>query len=388
MELILSIVALAVGPLLFPLAKRQPRLLCGMDGFVLVSIAGLSLLHLMPVALDHAGPLALVTAFLGLLGPFLFGRGLSHAGQRNVHNIFILIAVAGLAFHAMIDGAALFHGTQHSAGHAGEHLELGAMVAAVLIHRVPMSLLVWWSLSPRMGKPIAAGALGVLAVATVTGFWVGGSFHITPELMGHLIALVAGSLVHVVAHDTSSEIIPRHCHDAWHATYSALGGAVAAAGLVAFGHIHEFEPAWQRFVALIVEGAPAILAGFALLVAAVRFGVPLLAGDDGTVAEPCGSHEVESPDQLGWFEWIDRVTPWFALALAIVFVLQAVAPKFALSVGESALAAEQHWWEWAAAAVLGIVLVVSYFRVGPRGMLAQLFPFEHDHGHGDHGHHD
>lgn len=260
MELFLSILALVAGPLLFPVAKRHPRLLCGMDGFVLVAIAGLSLFHLLPIAIDHAGSAALLTALAGVLGPFLFGRNLPHGGQRKVHNAFIIVAVVGLAFHAMIDGAALFQGTHETM----EHITLGPMVAAVLIHRVPMSLLVWWSLRPRMGRKVAAGALGALAVATAAGYLLGGTIHFTPVLMGHLIAFVAGSLVHVVGHDTASELIPRHCHDAWHATYSAIGGTAAALGLFFFGHMHRFEPAWERFSSLFVEAAPALLIGFTL----------------------------------------------------------------------------------------------------------------------------
>lgn len=261
MELILSIVALAAGPLLFPVVRKHPRLLCGMDGFVMVAIAGLAIFHLLPTAIDHAGSWSLLTALAGVLGPFLFGRNLPHGGQRNVHNIFILVAVAGLAFHAMIDGAAIFHGT-HS--HGAHDMHLGGMVVAVLIHRVPMSMLVWWSLRPRMGIKIAASALGGLALATGAGYLLGGEFHFTPTLMGHLVAFVAGSLVHVVAHDTASDLIPRHCHDEWHATYSGIGGAVAAVGLVFFGHMYRFEPAWERFVALFVESAPALLIGFTL----------------------------------------------------------------------------------------------------------------------------
>jgi hypothetical protein len=381
-EFWLSILALAAGPLLFPVAKRHPRLLCGMDGFVLVAIAGLSLFHLLPVAIDHAGSLSLLTALGGVLGPFVFGRNLPHKGQRNVHNIFIILAVAGLAVHAMIDGAALFHGTHHGL----DDVHLGGMVAAVLIHRVPMSLLVWWSLRPRMGLGVASGALGLLAVATGAGYVLGGSLHLTPVVMGHLVAFVAGSLVHVVAHDTASELIPRHCHDAWHATYSAIGGAVAAVGLAFFGHLHEFEPAWERFSALVVETAPALLGGFVALVILVGVTVPLLAnmGEDDEDDEH-DEHDIDEPQ--GWLDWMDRVSPWLALVLAIAFGLQAAAPEFAVSFGTDALDADHAWWEQACAAVLVAVLVVSYFRLGPRGILGQLFPAGHGHGH-DHDHHD
>lgn len=271
MELSLSIVALAFGPLLFPVVKRHPQFLCGMDGFVFVSILGLSLFHLMPAAIEHAGWWTLLAAVAGILGPFIFGRNLHHLGQRKVHNIFILIAVAGLGLHAMIDGAAIFHGTQgghlehvgHSHGMA-EDVRFGGMVAAVLIHRVPMSLLIWWSLQPRMGNIIASAALGILGIATVAGYWVGGEVMITPVIMGYLIAFVAGSLMHVVGHDTASELIPRHCQDRWHATYSAMGGALAAVGLLYFGHLHDFDNAWARFSSIFIAAAPALLVGFTL----------------------------------------------------------------------------------------------------------------------------
>src|SRR5690554_3316861 len=240
-----------------------------MDGFVFVSILGLSLFDLMPAAIEHAGWWTLLALLAGILGPFLFGRNLHHLGQRRIHNIFILIAVAGLGLHAMIDGAAIFHGV-HGHGHGAdahgmaENVRFGGMVAAVLIHRVPMSLLIWWSLQPRMGNIVASAALGILGVATVAGFWVGGAVVITPVVMGYLIAFVAGSLMHVVGHDTASELIPRHCQDRWHATYSAIGGTIAALGLLYFGHLHAFEDAWARFLNLFIAAAPALLIGFTL----------------------------------------------------------------------------------------------------------------------------
>lgn len=266
MELILSIVALAAGPVLFPVVRRRPHFLCGMDGFVLVAIIGLSLFHMLPAAVEHAGWWALPSAVAGMLVPFIFGRDLHHIGQRNVHNIFILIAVVGLASHAMVDGAAIFHGTHaHEGAHgAGEQVPLAGMAAAVLIHRVPMSMLIWWSLRPRMGTSVAAWALGILAVATGAGYLLSGFVAMTPAIMGHFVAFVAGSLVHVVGHDTASELIPRHCHDRWHATYSAVGGALAGVGLFYFGHFHEFKMPWERFVDLFVAASPALLLGFTL----------------------------------------------------------------------------------------------------------------------------
>lgn len=265
MELIFSIVALAAGPLLFPVVKRRPQFLCGMDGFVFVSIAGLSLFHMLPEAVEHAGWWALLSALAGILGPFIFGQNLHHSGQRTVHNIFIIIAALGLAIHAMIDGAAIFHGTHGLDAHLGEDpIQFGGMVAAVLIHRVPMSLLIWWSLKPKMGTGVASGALGILGVATAVGYAVSGMVEMTPPIMGHLVAFVAGSLVHVVGHDTASELIPKYCQDKWHATYSAIGGTIAALGLFYFGHFHDLEPTWERFSSLFIKASPALLIGFTL----------------------------------------------------------------------------------------------------------------------------
>ena len=158
-------------------------------------------------------------------------------------------------------------------------------------------------------------------------------------------------------------------------------------GLVLFGHLHHFEPEWERFSNAVIAHSPAILAGFALLVIAVRIGVPLLAGEEGGVAKPCGSEGMVPPDELGWLDWIDRVTPWLALALAAVFGLEAISPGLALPTDLPPAATSHTWGQWACLSVLILVFLVSYFRVGPRGMLAQLFPFEHDHGEG-HGHHD
>ena len=58
--LVLSVFALAAGPLVAGLLHRQARLHALLDGFILVMVAGLAVLHLLPHAYEVLGPLALL----------------------------------------------------------------------------------------------------------------------------------------------------------------------------------------------------------------------------------------------------------------------------------------------------------------------------------------
>ena len=55
LPLIIAILLLYVGPVLGAAVQRRPRLLHALDGFVLVAIGGLCLLHLLPEAFTVLG---------------------------------------------------------------------------------------------------------------------------------------------------------------------------------------------------------------------------------------------------------------------------------------------------------------------------------------------
>lgn len=291
---------LLVGPLLHRVRRDSDRWRAALDGFTLVSVAGLALLHLLPEALTHGGWIAGCLAIVGLAMPTLLERWLKVGGENTG---FIL--VFGLAIHAAIESAAL--GAAPGDDHA---ISLGA---AIVFHRLPVGLLVFAALSDRGAeqRPLRGWlAIGVLVLATLIGFVAGESLAgvATEAENAWLSALVAGALLHVAfsheipdgrgrshghsecetdhdhEHDhehepaTPAPIVPVHTHHAsadsvWGAIGGVLGVGVV---LLAMGahHDHHAPGAALSFadtlLVLALQTAPFLLLAYlaAALVAA------------------------------------------------------------------------------------------------------------------------
>jgi len=201
-SLVLSVVVLAAGPLLAHATAGRRGPLAALDAFVLISVAGLILLHIVPEAVPLGGLWILGTAAVGLALPGLFERGL-HVSHGNVHRAVLALAVCGLTIHAAADGLAL-------AQQAIAHSDLPPVVRnhfhgqeslgiAVVLHRIPVGLLLWLALRARFGRLVAIGSLAALAAATVAGYQSGAAFGaLEGAPRGHLLAFVGGSLLHVL----------------------------------------------------------------------------------------------------------------------------------------------------------------------------------------------
>jgi len=265
--LALSIAVLAVGPLLIGFVQRSGQVLLALDGFVLVSVGGLVLADVIPHALEHGGGFALPIVLLGLLGPALLERGL-HRAAHHVHTAALLLGLAGLVLHAGIDGLAL-SGTQGS--------EISKNLAtAVLLHRLPEGLTIWWLLRPVYGSRIALATLGLVAGSTAGGMALAGHASLAESgAMPALIeALVGGSLLHVVIHRPHPSVHqPRPGR--WHvaAGLGALAGALLLYAIISQGEghhgpgplgdgsaLHAEGHWWQSiFWTLSLDSAPALL---------------------------------------------------------------------------------------------------------------------------------
>ncbi len=78
MLLVPGLIAVAAGPLLYQLARGGRSLLAALDGFAVVAVAGLALLHIIPDSISLAGWTAAGAALAGLAAPSLialFARG-------------------------------------------------------------------------------------------------------------------------------------------------------------------------------------------------------------------------------------------------------------------------------------------------------------------------
>lgn len=256
--LVLSLLVLAVGPVLHQLARVTGSMLAALDGFVFITIGGLVFIHIVPETYHLAGWPAFAALALGLLGPGLVEHRLGRIA-RQAHAVALLLALAGIGLHAFTDGLALGQGGH---AHGGEHM----LPMAVVLHRLPVGLMVWFLIRPVYGLPLALATLVLIGVATVLGFSLGEAAigGMANDGRGLFQALVAGTLLHVVVHrsypiaESSSSPSARRRH--------AGLGAVGGLALLSFMAADHLDPrmleAGHVLLRLVWESAPALLLAY------------------------------------------------------------------------------------------------------------------------------
>lgn len=243
-----SILPLAAGPFLAQWADRAAAAKSVVDAFTAVSLGGLVVLHIWPHAFLSAGVWTLVGGLLGLLLPFLL-HGTLHAHERKIYPGFVLLAFLGLAVHAALDGVALFsplaeEAVSASADHDPDHHGHGGallLALAVILHRLPMGLAVWWFAVPILGRRFAIFLLTAIAGATVLGFSFAGQLLVDLSMPAIAVfeATIAGMLLHVVmGHDHGHAERPSQGTVPW---ASAVGTLVGVALVVGLFKIHPME---------------------------------------------------------------------------------------------------------------------------------------------------
>ena len=256
--LIASMLALGVGPALYRSSRSLDQARSALDGFIFVSIAGLLGLHILPEVLAEGGWVSFLLLVAGLLGPTLLER-LSRF-SRAAHSLTLYLALAGLCVHAVADGAALL-GTPGGGS--------SPLAIAVILHRLPIGLGIWWLMRPTYSAPLRVAVLLVVCAATAAGFF-GGSFLVSGFAGWRLIwfqAFVAGSLLHVVLHRPGerSHVSPQ---PGWFEGAGALLGllllVVLTGSQVMSSHLDTFSSAWSTFWALALKSAPALTIGYLL----------------------------------------------------------------------------------------------------------------------------
>lgn len=192
--LLASLLPLLVAPPIARWADGSPATRALVDRFVAVILGGLVLLHIWPDALLDGGAAALVVGLLGLALPFLF-HGRLHALEERAFPGMVWLAFGGLVVHAALDGVALL-APEHEAASSSALL----LALAVILHRLPTALALWWLTVPLLGRRAAITLLVAMGVATLVGFSVVGELLIglSPGGLAIFEAGVAGMLLHVV----------------------------------------------------------------------------------------------------------------------------------------------------------------------------------------------
>ncbi len=270
--LALSLLVLAVGPIVYQVSRFTSVMSAALDGFVYVTIIGLVLIYILPHSIGLGGWVAGVAALTGLLAPTVLEHRL-HSLARQVHNLALLLGLVAIALHAFTDGLALTAiAASDSAGHAdGGHM----LPMAVVVHRLPIGLTVWFLLRPLYGLKAALGCLLLIAVATAVGFASGDAFASVLENangFGVFQAFVAGSLVHVVLHRSYPVAGAGTDAARWQAGLGALGGAVLLWWMSSAHDLGaKFLAALDVLYALALQSAPALV--FAYLAAGAVYGL-------------------------------------------------------------------------------------------------------------------
>lgn len=208
MTLILSITALLLGPIIYAFGRRNAVTRQILDGFIFITIAGIICVHIIPDALAAGGMLAIAFLALGIAFPIILERSF-HSAFREAHVLVLVIAALGLVIHAIIDGIALLP------------VQGRNLAYAVILHRLPVGMAIWWSLRPSLGAPVAVGAFVAIGIATTASYILGAPMIELAEArsIAYVQAFVSGSLIHIVAfgvtHDHGAHIEPVEHSQSW-----------------------------------------------------------------------------------------------------------------------------------------------------------------------------
>jgi uncharacterized membrane protein YraQ (UPF0718 family) len=266
--LFFSLLALALGPLLVWIARFQPWSTVALDAFCLLTVSGFALLHLLPESAAQAGNapwLVLPLALVGFLLPMLAERSL-HRERASMRGTVLALAFLGIAAHATLDGL-LLAGDGSVTGHAGHPHTKELTAWAIILHRIPEGIGIWWIVPRTLGVLPAVLVTLVSVAATTFGFLVGGAALTDSSQRGlaMLQALLVGSLLHVVLHAH----VPAPREQGRFRIASVLGGALGVA--VLWVVIRDHFPATEHggpadvFLQLALESAPALLLAYALV---------------------------------------------------------------------------------------------------------------------------
>ena len=191
--LIASVFALGVGPLIYQTFGPMRRTDRIVSGFILVVITATLFIEVLPRTFEIVGYFAIALALVGFIGPTLIEKSFAKSANKT-HLLTILLGISGLVVHASIDGAAL-----QGANSNGHHENLSL---AIILHRLPVGLTIWWLLKPLIGERYALLTLVAMATATSGGFILSMQLneYYSSSTFAALQAFISGSLLHVIFH--------------------------------------------------------------------------------------------------------------------------------------------------------------------------------------------
>ena len=203
MNLVLSLITLALGPVLYRACQKMDTVRAALEGLLFVTIAGIVIVHIMPDVFAVAGVAALGFLVSGVIFAFAVERYPGGVAGRG-YTWIVLLGALGLAMHAVLDGMALIPGEHVHDDHADEDVLAGLLknhlAIGVILHRIPVGMAIWWTVRPRLGRAVAIGSLAIIAFATSAAYLLGEPVIEMMEGANFACfqAFAAGTLLHVI----------------------------------------------------------------------------------------------------------------------------------------------------------------------------------------------
>lgn len=198
--LLLSILVLFAGPLLYQWLRRGGFIAKAFDRLIIAALVVLMAFLLIPESWEELGAVSLALMIGGYLTPGLLEQLVKRAAHA-FHTASLLLALAGLALHAMLDGAAL------TGAHATAHDNLAL---AIVLHRFGVGMMLWMIVQPAYGRLAAYGVLAFVALATAGGYLLSEfALGLRGSAVSVIQALIIGMIVHSLVH-RSHGISHRH----------------------------------------------------------------------------------------------------------------------------------------------------------------------------------
>jgi len=194
MELLaLALISPILGALLYWPLHEHPFRMTLLDRFMYVAVPALIAWQVLPHAWAEFGVLSIGVLLLGLSTPTLIER-VSYSLAPHTDNMALVVGLSGVLLHTLLEGAVLASPEVRAA-------------AAVILHRIPVGLMIWWLVRPLHGFWSAALAIGMVLATTVASYAVGARF-VRDDYQGMDLyqTFVGGLLLHTVFHKV------RHSH--------------------------------------------------------------------------------------------------------------------------------------------------------------------------------
>ncbi len=190
--LILSIISLFIGPVLYQWLRRGGFAAKAFDSIIIAVLIVLMTFLLIPESWVELGYWSFALILSGYVVPG-FLEHLIKKAAHTFHIVSLLLALTGLALHAMLDGAALTI-VHESTGNG--------LALAIVLHRLGIGMMLWMMVQPVFGRKAGFAVLGFVSLATIGGYLLS---EVVLGIEGDYIlsvvqALIIGMIIHSLVH--------------------------------------------------------------------------------------------------------------------------------------------------------------------------------------------